>query len=233
MAPVDRVTDLAGVVLSHSGSLVASLVVWERHRAVGAVAIVGLSVRDQRVGNRLRSVARGDWGASDNAAFIDLFSASASSAHAVAFFFFFFFFFKFFFGCFFKNTDRSAHDALNTFQILEKSLRSSIYVTQRYICWKKTIIITFSVANFKCFSQKIKDSASVRILVRILSAVLVNLFKRVVFVTRIYCIKITVLINCKCDEYILTFSKLFRTDLTEFSLVNNSLAGQLSEHDVV
>ena len=106
---MDRVTDLAGVVLSHSGSLVASLVVWERHRAAGAVAIVGLSVRDQRVGNRLRSVARGDWGASDNATFIDPEVPGVCTI--------------------ILNTDRSAHDAFNTFQILEKSLRNTIIET--------------------------------------------------------------------------------------------------------
>lgn len=164
MAHVDWVTDLAGVVLSHSGSLVASLVVWERHRAVGAVAIVGLSVRDQRVGNRLRSVARGDWGASDNAAFIERKLGWIS-----------------------KHTDSSAHDAFNTFQILEKSLRSLIYKTQgrRVVYNTPFTISTFSEAFDKYSTPKIKDSASVRILVRILSAVLVNLFKRVVFVTRI------------------------------------------------
>ena len=102
-------TDLAGVVLSHSGSLVASLVVWERHRAVGAVAIVGLSVRDQRVGNRLRSVARGGWGASDNATLVNALIFDP---------------------VFGTNTDRSAHNALNTFQILEKSLRNLIIETK-------------------------------------------------------------------------------------------------------
>ena len=107
-------TDLAGVVLSHSGSLVASLVVWERHRAVGAVAIVGLSVRDQRVGNRLRSVARGDWGASDNATFIEPAAFPYVCCTIIL------------------NTDRSAHDAFKTFQILEKSVRNSI--TETKVC---------------------------------------------------------------------------------------------------
>ena len=111
-------TDLAGVVLSHSGSLVASLVVWERHRAAGAVAIVGLSVRDQRVGNRLRSVARGDWGASDNATFVKCAFAEVR-----------------------KETDRSAHDAFNTFQVLEKSLRN-------LICETKVSIYVFTTNIF-------------------------------------------------------------------------------------
>ena len=158
VAVVDRVTDLAGVVLSHSGSLVASLVVWERHRAVGAVAIVGLSVRDQRVGNRLRSVARGDWGASDNATFV--FCALAIT----------------------EKTDRSAHDAFSTFQILEKSLRNLIYETIVGVI-VRNLFTFFSFDKFSSF--KIKESASVRILIRILSAVLVNLFKGIVFVTRL------------------------------------------------
>ena len=162
MAVVDRVTDLAGVVLSHSGSLVASLVVWLRHRAVGAVAIVGLSVRDQRVGNRLRSVARGDWGASDNATFVNLGITFAGSSSC--------------------NTDRSAHDAFNTFQVLEKSLRNLIYETIVGVI-EHNIFTFFSFDKFSSF--KIQESASVRILIRILSAVLVNLFKGVVFVTRI------------------------------------------------
>ena len=166
---VDRATDLAGVVLSHSGSLVASLVVWERHRAVGAVAIVGLSVRDQRVGNRLRSVARGDWGASDNATFIDEIVIT-------------------------YGTDSSAHDAFNTFQILEKSLWNSIYES----------VVSLFIENFRTFffgnyiSSEVKESASVRILIRILSAVLVNLFKRVVLVTCIFSVFVTVLMNRKC-----------------------------------
>ena len=182
MAVVDRATDLAGVVLSHSGSLVASLVVWLRHRAVGAVAIVGLSVRDQRVGNRLRSVARGDWGASDNATFVKVVTIAVRR----------------------KNTDRSAQNAFRTFQILEKSLGNLIYETIVGVI-ESNIFTFFSFDKFSSF--KIQESASVRILIRILSAVLVNLFKRVVFISRLFTRTVTVLINCK--RGVLFFNTIF------------------------
>ena len=47
------------------------LVVWKRHGVVVAVTVVGSTVlSDERVGNGLRSIASGDWGAGDNATIV-------------------------------------------------------------------------------------------------------------------------------------------------------------------
>ena len=173
-------TDLAGVVLSHSSSLVAMPVVWKRLCVVPAIAIVGNLVRSHRVGNWLRSITCGCWGASDNAA-----PRRKISSHL-------------------EDTDTSAHDAFRTFQILEKSLRNLIYETIVGVI-EINIFTFFSFDKFSSF--KIQESASVRILIRILSAVLVNLFKRVVFISRLFTRTVTVLINCK--RGVLFFNTIF------------------------
>ena len=100
-------------------------------------------MRDQRVGYRLRSIAIGDWGASDSAALAFFLIRKIGL------------------------TDRSTHYALNTIQILEKGLRIFIF---------KTIISSTVIFNTAILKVCAQDSSSVGILIRILSAVLVNLF---------------------------------------------------------
>ena len=86
------------VVIDHSGSLVAMLVVRKRNSVVGTVTVIGGSVGDKGIRNGLRSIAIGDGCAGDNAAIIVISSVCTIIG----------------------KTNRSAHDAFNTFEILEK-----------------------------------------------------------------------------------------------------------------
>ena len=100
MTAIDWVADLGVVIVNHSSSLVAVLMIWERHRVVSAVTIVSLSVGDEGVWNGLGSVAVGDLRASNDATLVGgeiIYIGIRSLA------------------------DGAAHNAFDTLKILEKS----------------------------------------------------------------------------------------------------------------
>jgi hypothetical protein len=74
------------------------LVVWKRDGVVSTVTVIGSSVRDKGIRDGLRSIAIGDGCAGDNAAIKVVCLVCRIRC----------------------NTNRSTHDAFNTFEILEK-----------------------------------------------------------------------------------------------------------------